>query len=286
MTGSCQSSHHDHQSGPSKEDIQLREHLQRIQHKLLVMSGKGGVGKSSVAVHLSVGLARLGYTVGLLDADLHGPSVPGMLGIRGMFQIDGKEGIIPHAFGDHLKVVSIECLLDDRDTAVIWRGPVKHGVIKQFVSDVNWGDLDYLIIDSPPGTGDEPLSISQAIPDARAIIVTTPQEVALADVRKSINFCRKVQMPILGLVENMNGLICPHCGREIPVFRKGGGAMTAKSMKIDLLGSLPFDPAVVESGDEGRPLLDTPNQGPFVKALGLLVDEVVHRCSDSKTQTV
>jgi len=280
---SCASSQCDHKSEPSQEDEKLREHLKRIQNKLLVMSGKGGVGKSSVAVALALGLSKLGYRVGLLDVDLHGPSIPKMLGISGMFGVNEQDNcMIPHAYNDRLQVVSIECLLEDKDSAVIWRGPVKHGVIKQFIAEVSWGDLDFLIIDSPPGTGDEPLSVAQTVPDAHAIIVTTPQEVALADVRKSINFCRKVQMPILGLVENMSGLICPHCGKEVPLFSKGGGLKTAARMNVFLLGSLPFDPRVVEAADRGASVLDAAADGAFFIALSQLVDKVVDRSGMGK----
>jgi Mrp family chromosome partitioning ATPase len=244
------------------------------------MSGKGGVGKSSVAVNVALGLSKKGYRVGLLDVDLHGPSVPRMLGVTGMFEVDENKCLLPRRCNGNLQMVSIECLLEDRDSAVIWRGPVKHGVIRQFISEVNWGELDYLIIDSPPGTGDEPMSIAQTIPDAHAIIVTTPQEVALADVRKSINFCYHVKMPILGLVENMSGLVCPHCNKEIPLFNKGGGVKTAKDMKVHFLGSLPLDPRVVEAGDNGKSILDEAGS-PFLAALEVLVDEVARRCGDA-----
>ncbi len=263
------------ESAPSEEDVRLQENLKRIQNKLLVMSGKGGVGKSSVAVHLALGLAKLGHKVGLLDVDLHGPSVPRMLGISGMFEVGENKCLTPRSHGSNLGVVSIECLLENKDSAVIWRGPVKHGVIKQFISEVNWGDLDYLIIDSPPGTGDEPLSVAQTVPDAHAVIVTTPQEVALADVRKSINFCRQVNMPIMGLVENMSGLVCPHCNKEIPLFSKGGGQKTATAMDVYYLGSLPLDPRVVEACDNGKSVLDDAADSPFSVALMKLVGEVV-----------
>ena len=278
---SCQSGQCS-QGTESPEDESLRNQLERIQHKLLVMSGKGGVGKSSVAAHIALGLAARGYQVGLLDVDFHGPSIPRMLGVSGVFPIDGDKCMVPHSYNDRLQVVSIECLLEDRDSAVIWRGPVKHGVIKQFITDVSWGDLDFLIIDSPPGTGDEPMSVAQTIPDAHAIIVTTPQEIALADVRKSINFCRHVHMPILGLVENMNGFICPHCNREVSLLGKGGGAKTAGNMNVHLLGSLPFDPRVVEAGDVGKSLFDSPDESPFIKALNGLVSEVAVRCGVSR----
>jgi ATP-binding protein involved in chromosome partitioning len=275
--GSCGSSECS-QKTESAEDVQMREQLGHIRHKLLVMSGKGGVGKSSVATYLSLGLALRGHRVGLLDVDLHGPSIPSILGLSGMYDIDGGKRMVPHSYNDHLRVISIQCLLEDPDTAIIWRGPVKHGVIKQFVAEVSWGDLDYLVIDSPPGTGDELISVAQTIPDAHAVIVTTPQEVALADVRKSINFCRKVKMDILGLVENMSGYICPHCNNELPLFGNGGGSRTAERMRVQLLGNLPFDPRVVASGDVGRSLLDSPDGSPFVKAIDHLVAHVLERC--------
>lgn len=270
---------HDHSAEVPKEDEKLRDNLKKIQNKLVVMSGKGGVGKSSIATYLALGLAKAGYRVGLLDVDLHGPSIPGMLGISGMYDVDQSKCLVPHTSTDKLQVISMQCLLEDRDAAVIWRGPVKHGVIKQFISEVNWGELDFLVIDSPPGTGDEPLSVAQTIPDAHAIIVTTPQEVALADVRKSINFCRKVNMPMLGLVENMSGLICPHCNQEIPLFRKGGGVQTASRMGVHFLGSLPFDPKVVEAGDMGQSAIQSPDQSQFFTALDNLVKEVISRCA-------
>jgi len=275
----CQINQDHQQTEQSENEQKLRERLKRIQNKLLIMSGKGGVGKSSVAAYLSLGLAGLGYKVGLLDVDLHGPSIPGILGVGGMFKMDEESKcMVPREYNDHLGVVSIQCLLEDRDSAVIWRGPVKHGVIKQFIADVAWGDLDFLVIDSPPGTGDEPLSVAQTIPDAHAVIVTTPQEVALADVRKSINFCRKVNMPILGLVENMSGLICPHCNKEIPLFSKGGGSRTAIEMNIPFLGSLPFEPRVVEAGDQGKSLVDQAAGSPFLQWLDQFVKIVVDRC--------
>jgi Mrp family chromosome partitioning ATPase/predicted Fe-Mo cluster-binding NifX family protein len=269
-------SHHHHQEG--EDDSRLKEQLRHIRHKLLVMSGKGGVGKTSVAVYLALGLAQRGYQVGLLDVDLHGPDIPRMLGIRGRFEVDAEGHLVPHRYSDHLQVVSIECLLHDRDEAVIWRGPLKHSYIRQSLSQVNWGELDFLIIDSPPGTGDEPLSVAQTIVGVQAVIVTTPQEISLADVRKAINFCRKVGTPILGLVENMSGLICPRCGEEIPLFSKGGGQKTAALMGVSLLASLPFDLRVVQSGDAGRPLLEASEDSPFLKAVKALVAEVEQRC--------
>ncbi len=212
------------------QDNVIKESLLRIKHKILVMSGKGGVGKSSVAAYLSVALAKRGYRVGLMDVDLHGPSIPRMLGLKGNIGQDTGGGKArPINYLPNMEVISIEPLLgDNKDAATIWRGPLKIGVIRQFISDMEWNDLDYMIIDSPPGTGDEPLTVAQTIPDAQALIVTTPQEVSLADVRKSINFCRQVKMEILGLVENMSGLVCPHCGKTIELFKTHGGMLTAK----------------------------------------------------------
>lgn len=276
----CATHAEESQKKETGEERRLKEQLRRIGHKLLVMSGKGGVGKSSVAAYLALGLSERGYRVGLLDADLHGPSIPKILGISGAFQVDDEKHLVPHKLRENLEVVSIQSLLDDPDSAVIWRGPVKHGVIRQFVSEVQWGDLDYLVIDCPPGTGDEPLSVAQVIPDAHAVIVTTPQEVALSDVRKSINFCKKVHLPILGLVENMSGLVCPHCGGSIPLFGSEGGRKTAERMNIPFLGSLPFEPRVVEAGDSGTPLpMDSPRPSPFLESLHRLLSAVVERCS-------
>jgi ATP-binding protein involved in chromosome partitioning len=261
-------------SKQSKEQL-VHCNLLRIKHKLLVMSGKGGVGKSSVATYLALTLARQGYQVGLLDVDLHGPSIPKMLGLRGILNIGPNNQIIPQEHSPNLKVVSIDSMLDDTDSAVIWRGPLKHGVIQQFLADCKWDDLDFLIIDSPPGTGDEPLSVARLIPDAKAVIVTTPQEVALADVRKSINFCRKVKLSIAGLVENMSGLHCPHCQGFISLFRTGGGKKTAEQMKLPFLGALPFDPAVVEGGDSGHPVLEENTDSPFKQALSEIAQSLL-----------
>lgn len=258
----------------SREEV-IQCKLARIKHKLLVMSGKGGVGKSSVATYLALGLAQKGYNVGLMDVDLHGPSVPKMLGLRGVLDITPDQQILPHQYRSNLKVVSIESMLEDVDSAVIWRGPLKHGVIQQFLADCKWDDLDFLIIDAPPGTGDEPLSVAKLIPEAKAIIVTTPQEVALRDVRKSINFCRKVNLEMAGLVENMSGLYCPHCEKFIPIFGTGGGKRTSDLMDIPFLGSLPFDPAVVEGGDVGRPVIEDSGDSPFKTAVHAFADAVL-----------
>ena len=258
-----------------QQALDITERLQHIRHKLLVMSGKGGVGKSSVATYLGVSLARRGYRVGIMDVDLHGPNIPRMLGIKGTLQPDGGPGKLkPYKYLPNLEVMSIEVLSGDKDAATIWRGPLKGGVIKQFIADIDWMELDFLVIDSPPGTGDEPLTVAQTIPEAKAVVVTTPQEVSLADVRKSINFCRNVNMEILGLVENMSGLSCPYCGRTIEVFRTQGGLRTAETEHLRLLGSLPLEPEVVRCGDTGSMnVLEKVTLG-YSRAFGEMVDEI------------
>ena len=235
------------------QDTEIKERLEQIKNKIIVMSGKGGVGKSSIAAHLSVILAKRGKKVGIMDVDLHGPSIYRLLGIKGNIQPSSVSGkVIPVKVMHNLHAISIEALMgDNKDAAMIWRGPIKIGVIRQFISDIEWSDLDYLIIDSPPGTGDEPITVAQTVSDARAIIVTTPQEISLADVRKSINSCRKMNMEIMGLVENMSGLRCPHCGKSIDLFKTEGGQLTAKKEGLRLLASLPIEPEVVKMGDMG-----------------------------------
>jgi len=248
------------------------------------MSGKGGVGKSSLAVNLAAGLSLKGYKVGLMDVDLHGPSIPRMLGIHNQTPLQHKDGIYPIPVNDLLKVISIEVLMPDKDSPTIWRGPLKIGVIRQFIADVIWGDLDFLIIDSPPGTGDEPLTVAQTIPGAQAVIVTTPQEISLSDVRKSINFCRQVDMPIMGLAENMSGYICPHCGQESAIFKKDGGKRTAVSMKVPFLGSIPFDIQLMEKGDQGQAYLLN-NPAPAVKeALDGIIEKIITSADQSQSQ--
>jgi ATP-binding protein involved in chromosome partitioning len=236
--------------GPDPDES-ARQSLSKIKQKFLVMSGKGGVGKTSVSVNLAIALANKGHRVGLLDVDLHGPDIPHMLGLSGMLQTNDTRKMVPIAYSDHLKVISMESLMHNRDEAIIWRGPVKHSAIRQFIGDVDWGDLDYLIIDSPPGTGDEPLTVAQLIPDAKAVIVTTPQEVALADIRKSISFCKNVNMGVFGIIENMSGFTCPHCNQMVDIFGAGGGQKTALAYGITFLGKIPFDLEMVRCGDMG-----------------------------------
>ena len=270
---SCGTSHDDKHA---IQDAEIKDRLNHIKNKILVMSGKGGVGKSSIAAYLSVALAKRGHKVGLMDVDLHGPSIPGLLGIKGDIQLSPISGkVIPVKVMPNLHVISIQTLIgEDKDAATIWRGPLKIGVIRQFISDIEWSDLDYLIIDSPPGTGDEPLTVAQTVPDAKALIVTTPQEISLADVRKSINFCRQVKMEILGIVENMSGLKCPHCGKTIDLFKTDGGRLMAKKQGLRLLASLPIEPEVVTRGDMGT-LSSLDKEGlPFTGEFKKMVDQI------------
>jgi len=230
------------------------EALERIGHKVVVLSGKGGVGKSTVAVNLAVSLSMAGYRVGLMDIDIHGPSVPKMLGLEGTVMQQSERGkLIPVRFGG-LKVMSIGFLLPGETEAVIWRGPAKAGAIRQFIGEVEWGDLEYLIVDCPPGTGDEPLTVIQTLEKIDgAVVVTTSQDVALTDVKKSISFCGQLNLPVLGVIENMSGLVCPHCGETVDVFKRGGGEDMALEMSVPFLGRVPLDPRIVKAGDDGAP---------------------------------
>jgi len=233
----------------ARDDTSIR--LGRIKHKIVVGSGKGGVGKSTVTVNLAAALKRMGYRVGILDADITGPNIPKLLGIEGHRLTAGSDGIEPASAGG-IKAVSMALLLESQDSAVVWRGPMKMAALKQFISEVNWGDLDFLLVDLPPGTGDEPISVVQIIPDLDgAVIVTTPQEVALLDSRKAINMFRMMNVPVLGIVENMSGLLCPHCNEVIEVFNRGGGEQAAKELGVDFLGAIPLDIEIGKLGDQG-----------------------------------
>ena len=234
-------------------EIVMPHNLEGIRHKIVVMSGKGGVGKSTVATSLAVSLSKGGARVGLLDCDIHGPTIPKMLGIENGKVCSTASGVQPVAGPFDLKVMSMAFLLSDPDTPVIWRGPAKMAVIRQFLEEIVWGELDYLVIDLPPGTGDEPLTIAQLIPGIDgAVIVTTPQEVALLSVRKSIRFARALNVPIIGMIENMSGFTCPHCSAEIDLFGPGGGQKAAQEMNVTLLGKIPYDLKIVEGGDSGK----------------------------------
>ncbi len=234
----------------------LRENMGKIKYKIAVMSGKGGVGKSTVSVNLAYALIKMGYKVGLLDADLHGPDVPLMAGIKEKFPYATSHGILPIDGPLGLKVMSIQLLLEDDYTPIVWMGPIKVKAIEQFLADVIWGELDYLIIDLPPGTGDEAIAVTRSIPDLTGIvIVVTPQEVALLDAKKSVNMAKNLNIPVIGVIENMSGFICPNCGKKYYIFGKGGGEKAAKELSLRFLGDLPIDPRVRELADEGKPFV-------------------------------
>ncbi len=234
------------------KDEKLKKTLSRIKHKLVILSGKGGVGKSSIATNIAVGLSLKGKKVGLMDVDVHGPSIPRLLKLEGARPEVGGAGMYPIAWSKNLSVISLGFLLPSKEDSVIWRGPLKMGLIKQFIEDVVWGMLDYLVVDCPPGTGDEPLSVMQLLgQDARAVIVTTPQAVAVDDVRRSVNFCRHTGNPVVGIIENMSGFVCPNCGKKVDIFKSGGGERLAREMDVPFLGKIPLDPKLVEAGDAG-----------------------------------
>ena len=240
------------------DDSKVTTSLDKIEHKILVLSGKGGVGKSTVTTNIAVSLSKKGYDVGILDSDMHGPSIPKMLGIENQNITSNENKFEPIYFTRNLKVMSMGFLLQNNDDPVIWRGPMKMTAIKQLIGDVNWGNLNFLIVDLPPGTGDEPLSMIQLIPDCDgAIIVTTPQDVALVSVRKSINFVKKMNIPIIGIIENMSGFNCPHCGTSINIFGSGGGEKAAHDFNIPFLGKVPLNVQIAERGDSGIPFVDT-----------------------------
>jgi len=251
----------------------------RVKHKIMVASGKGGVGKSTVAVNLARSLQARGYRVGVLDADITGPSTAKLLGVETSRLSAGPEGIEP-VDSRGVKVISMAFALSGPDSAVVWRGPMKMAAIKQFLSDVSWGDLDYLIIDLPPGTSDEPLSVVQLLPDlSGAVIVTTPQEVALLDSRKAVNMAKSMKVPILGIVENMSGLVCPHCGEVLEIFKTGGGERAAKELDVPFLGAIPLDPEVAPLGDDGVAFVErkTAARDGFEKVVERILQELERR---------
>lgn len=256
-----------------EEDGRIQDAMNLIKRKIVVLSGKGGVGKSTVAVNLAFALAASGAKVGLLDVDIHGPSAPKMLNLDGMQLLSDGKRITPVEVGT-LKVVSLAFLLQNPDDAVIWRGPVKLGVIRQFLSDVNWGELDYLVVDTPPGTGDEPLTVCQILNDADALIVTTPQEIAAADVRKSVNFCRQLNLNVCGIVENMSGFVCPKCGEVAEIFAGDAGAKIAERFDIPFLGKIPIDPAISAGGDSGNPFVNRESKSPAAESFAEIVKTI------------
>ncbi len=258
--------------------------MENIKHKILVLSGKGGVGKSCIAVNLAVWLSTQGKNVGLLDIDIHGPSTPKLLNLEHSRLQGLGDKIKPILYSDTLKIMSIGFLLQDQTNAIIWRGPMKHKVIKQFVTDVSWGNLDYLVVDCPPGTGDEPLSIVQLLGNADgAVIVTTPQQLSVIDVKKCITFCRQLNLPILGVIENMSGFVCPYCSNKIDIFKGNGGKQMAKDFGVPFLGSIPIDPEVVSACDSGEPFINFNSQNTTAQALNYAFEPLLKL--DTKNQT-
>ncbi|HOZ47890.1 MAG TPA: iron-sulfur cluster carrier protein MrpORP [Candidatus Hydrogenedentes bacterium] len=267
------------------EELELQTRMERIGRKLLVLSGKGGVGKSTVAANLAVSLALAGKQVGLLDVDLHGPSIPKILGLdTERLGADSTGAIEPIRVSGNLTVVSVGLLLNSAEDAVIWRGPMKYNVIKQFLKDVAWGELDYLVIDSPPGTGDEPLSVAQMAGEgAWAVVVSTPQDVAVADVRRSVSFCRALHLRVAGIIENMSGLVCPHCGQSIDLFGVGGAEALAAEMGVPFLGRIPIDPQIVISGDSGRPFVESFAESRAARAFAAAIQPLVSQTEPGDT---
>jgi len=247
-----------------------------VKHVILVLSGKGGVGKSTVSVNLASALAGTGKQVGLLDLDIHGPNIPKMLGIEDQRPVVSQKFLEPVHVTGNLSVMSMAFLLPDTSTPVVWRGPMKMAVIRQFLSDVHWGALDYLVVDLPPGTGDEALTIVQLAPNVRgAVIVTTPQDVAVMDAIKAAKFIEKLDLPVLGVIENMSGMACPHCGEIVNLFGAGGGKKAAEDLGVPFLGAIPLDPAMVKAGDEGRPFILRHADSPTWKAVDSVMERLV-----------
>jgi len=272
---------------PDPAVADVKDRLSGVKRKILVLSGKGGVGKSTVSAQLSFGFAAKNMDVGLLDVDICGPSVPRMLGLHGQDVHQSSEGWSPVYVDDHLAVMSIGFMLPNQDDAIIWRGPRKNGLIKQFLTDVNWGPLDVLLMDTPPGTSDEHLSIVTYLQDSAldgAVIVTTPQEVSLMDVRKEINFCRKVKLRIIGVVENMSGFVCPSCAHETQIFAPstGGAEQMCRQMDVPFLGRIPMDGRVASAGDSGVPLGALQPDGPVSKCIDVVIKAILKE-TDSKS---
>jgi len=263
----------------TKDDKQkmLRTRMNKVKHKIAVISGKGGVGKTVVTVNLAVSLAKKygDGRVGILDSDIHGPCVPKMLGLKGERLQSGPAGIFPAKGPLGLKTVSMDFLLPNQDTPVIWRGPLKMGAIRQFLSDIVWGELDFLLIDLPPGTGDEPLSVMQLLPEMDGvIIVTIPSEVSQDVVKKAVTFSRQLNIPIIGIIENMSGFICPDCGAEINIFKVGGGQKVSRDLGVPFLGRIPLDPKICADSDKGTPFILQEEQTPASKSFKQIIDKV------------
>jgi len=258
-----------------EDEIKVSRTLAKIKNRLLVFSGKGGVGKSTVAANLALAFSQKGLDVGLLDVDIHGPNLAKILGVEDKKMDISIDGIKAVEVNDKLKLVSMSFLLQDPKLPVIWRGPMKMKAIQQFLGDVLWGELDWLVIDSPPGTGDEPLSVAQLIPATGAVVVTTPQELSLMDSRKAVVFAQRLNLRILGIIENMSGMVCPHCGEKIDLFKEGGGVKIAVELGVPFLGKIPLDPKIVTSADEGKPFITTQPDSEASQAFNKIVEKIV-----------
>jgi ATP-binding protein involved in chromosome partitioning len=258
-----------------EENEKIGQRLARIKNRLLVFSGKGGVGKSTIAANLAQALAARGLQVGALDVDIHGPNLAKMFGVEGRKLEVLEDHIRPVQVGPNLKLVSMSFLTEGPDSPVIWRGPMKMKIIEQFLGDVEWGDLDWLIIDSPPGTGDEPLSVAQLVPATGAVVVTTPQDVSVLDSRKAVVFARRLNLKVLGIIENMSGFVCPHCGERTDLFKTGGGETAAAEMGVPFLGRIPIDPRIVVGGDAGRPFAGGDEDSGAARAFAEIVDKIL-----------
>ena len=266
---------------PQKPKVEAT--LKKIKYEILIISGKGGVGKSTLAVNLAYSLAAKERSVGLLDVDIHGPSIGKMTGIEGVSLTVDENGKIKPAIKDGVRIVTMASLLQSPDAPVIWRGPLKMKAIEQFLGDINWGELDYLIIDAPPGTGDEPLSVCQLIPKLTgSVIITTPQDVALLDARKTVSFSRALGVPVIGIVENMSGFTCPYCGKKIDIFKTGGAIKAAKQMNLNFLGEVPLDPKIVDSSDDGKPFITAVEDNPNAEKLEQIAENIMNIIEKNK----
>jgi len=262
----------------TNNDARLQENLDRIKHKLIVISGKGGVGKSTVAVNVAYGLAASGKKVGILDVDIHGPSIAKMLGIEGKTLKASKDSPFPMPVkvAENLYAMTIASLITNPDEPIVWRGPLKMGAIRQFLQDISWPELDYLVVDSPPGTGDEPLSVVQLLKKVDgSLIVSTPQDIALLDARKTIKFSSKMGVPVVGIIENMSTFICPHCNKPIDIFKGSGVEKAAKDFDIDILGKIPINTEIVSAGDQGRSVFSDPINSATANIFRKIVDQII-----------